>query len=625
MSIHFHRPPLMDVAIVVERAGGEPLIGAVLVSIEGWSLSVLADAPAEFPEYFSGAAEVEDAVSVAAVVVPDEPGLPALGWEAPVGAPEERRWFLIDGVRGTRLAEAGRTPPVPERPIALDLARATRREIPEPRSEEDLERLWGRPLAARWRWRELLGAASAAPGRGQLAPVAPGLLGYAVAVDVAEVSAILEQETPDLEALRAQIIGDLPDPATLRLERPRWVRLDLADLRRESALDWAGPYADALADGSLVAAGIIDEARLITDIEPIASRLGFQPVPDPKVPDIAHAAQGTEPEDAQEEVPAAACFVADVHGIPVRIDAQDVAQTALARGCTLAEATALEIDARRAILPAAAVIIERMRERIGADLVHAYCLHAVCIGDPDERQMVFNLESVLPKHGNDPDNPGLAASIEGIARMIAEESPLQMLSEERWFLRHLRSVKSDALGHLEPVAPQVIEDVSQRPFWLVAAVEDPYHLVYLTEDTLADVGLDATALEAACAAGVAQAVFDMRALRVTSERGLTLGVVCTGSNIATMLAHRPLAARLRERLSPVLGRIGEMYPFAVTTDVIVCAVDPGHARDAVHRMQAVENGLPGTPLAFLSAPLPSGDAAGRLDLHWATETIVLPG
>lgn len=506
---------------------------------------------------------------VSACYWPDEPGLPALGWQR---RGDDTHWFLAHTDEPLGLIPPG----------ADDDGRV---EMLDDISEEILDQAWGRPLSVRHRWQLLLGEAMSRPGIVQGAPLGPGMAALALRTDAAEPAG-------ELNALLETALGQLG--FTLP------IATDIRTFAGEGDVkEWAGPWREAVMDGRIAAFAVTDRALLASRIAQIAEEYDLRAAAAPL--DNAPGAAA-----ARERVGEGAIWVCHAEGVRAVIDPMDLLEESVGRALTLSEGLRVQLQRYARMSATCGRVVGRLRGRVAPAAVHAHATWAVVV-EGGGHAVTVNLERVLARVGMDDTHPALEerlGAIEDALREADAAGPLGCGCGTRW---HLRQLRPDGWPEECGIAPECFErirDSEGTAFTLVQAQECPHAVVIAPQDApwpgddYADVTLNAVALDGGDGSALVWA-----------------------DNIATLIAHRPLAqalaAELEERLGP-----GPHAAVAPTSDLLVIG-DPDPEMRAHMEVMLREVGRrldapppDGLPLGFRTTIAAGAGGAGAIDLLW---------
>lgn len=615
---------MVEIIVVLERAGGDRIVSALYAYLNEISLPLLASLPVdvsrEMLEKLSGDGQIDDVDDISHIsilVMPDEFDIErALGWRAPWDDPDRREWFLIDADSPVQMV-AGEHQIVADHRLP-DLSPAgPRTNLSGEPGERMLVEAWGRALSVSGRWREVLLEGLSAPGVLRSHRLAPGLATIVgkirEGIAVEEVLGGVEEGGAPLEALKAFFpVTSLFDPGFVR---PVSLTVALEGPTERSYRDWAGPAVDALTTRDLVAWGIVDLDYLFETLIKRASEHEMHPSIAPELPDRI-----TETIDLDLD----GCSWWVLEDVPLSIHMGQLVETIIREAISPAEAASLAVSAAAAEGRAAAQVIARLRTRLGDDQVEVLALECLQIGDvgPDGgRAMMLNLRSLLEKFGGDPDAPGLEREIANALRFMDDtdrhQDPILRLmgSGDHWFLRHLRGADFVQGKTAFLYKPETFVDRQGRSFSLVAGIENAERLGYLTIEAAATLEASGVDLDRELAARPSKARFEARARALRGQNGVTIGAMLEGPNIASCMAHPALIGRLRELMAKVVARPGDLEAFAPSTDTLILAPDLEWTGTAL-RLRLQDGPLDGGELGLLGDLRDAAPAAGRIRLSW---------
>lgn len=501
---------------------------------------------------------------------PDEPGLPALGWQRRDG---ETQWFL-----------AHTEEPLGIIPAASSVGDSGRIELLDDVSEELLDQAWGRPLSVRHRWRILLGEAMGHAGVVQGAPLGPGMAALAV-------RAPDEAASGELNALLESAM------AALGFTLP--IATDIRTFHGEGdAKEWTGPWREAVMDGTLAAFCVTDRAILASRIAQVAEEYDLRAAAAPL--DDAPGAEA-----ARERASDGAIWVCHVEGVRGVIDPLDILTETVGRALTLSEGLRVQLQRHARMSATCGRVIGRLQERVAPHPVHAHATWSVVV-EGARHAVTVNLERVLMRVGMDDSHPALEERLGAVEDALHEGPAAEVLGcgcEHRWHLRQLRPAGWPSECNIGGATWEGIHDVAGTDFALVQAQECP-HAVVISPDDSPWPGDDYEQVQ-------------MSAVALDGGDGTAL---VWADNIATLLAHAPLATALANELAARLGN-GPFAAEAPSTDLIVIGAPDGETRAHMDLLlREVGRRLDAPPPDGLTlgyrALIAPGEGDGAIDLLW---------
>jgi len=501
---------------------------------------------------------------------PDEPGLPALGWQRREG---EVQWFLAHAEE-----------PLGIIPSASTVSDDGRIDILDDVSEELLDQAWGRPLSVRHRWRILMGEAMAQAGVVRGAPLGPGMVALAVRPGASGAA-------DDLNALIEEAI------CTLGFALP--IATDVRDFSGEGDVkEWAGPWRESIMDGTLAAYCVTDRALLASRIAQVAEEYDLRAAAAP-LGDTPGAAA------ARERVGDGAIWVCHTEGVRGVIDPLEILAETVGRALTLSEGLRVQLQRHARMSATCGRLIGRLRARVEPHAVHPHATWAVVI-EAEGHAVTVNLERVLARVGMDDTHPALEERLGAVEDSLREQRDEEVLGcgcDDRWHLRQLRPASWPQDCGLDPASWEIVRDSLHTGFSLVQARECPHAVVISPEsspwpgDDYAQVSMSAVALDGGSGSALVWA-----------------------DNIATLLAHPPLATALANELAARLGD-GPFPVEAPTSDLVVIGAPDRETRahmDLLLREVGRRLDAPppdGIPLGY-HAQIQQGTGQGQIDLLW---------
>jgi hypothetical protein len=572
---------------------------------------------------------------------PDEPGMPALGWQ--IDGDGERRWILIDAPSPT---EAGNLEQIS---VSLLGARDHANLGGDADVDEDvLVERWGRVLSVRQHWRTIFGRL--AEGTKTIALVAPGLTLLAMRPpawsdeDFERFQVLLADKGPEA-------IGDYRSEATdwmqeqieltkttiADIERPLYVPLSVGAHVAGGYREWLGPHAGEISV-SLHGFVFVDLDVVDDQLEREVERLGLEAVDEPAPRSIESetfdqlkkgmAETPEEPDENDESV-----FSADTRWYAWRDVSFPVSPSRLATICavyglTPAEAVNSELTKARIRCDVAAEALELIRalpEAAGwtVELRAIHDCRAFRERDGDVEAWVFNLSSMLSKHSWKPNEQLLERfrhTFDVFGHGKRKDIGETCFCGEMVPMRHLLRTPSrkETTGFEQDVA-----DAVGQTFTLVPCHDCKHSVAWWTEDYAREraeaEGADVVAAE--LEAGQRRAGFKLTGSTLLDIENHPMGIMLVGEYAATLLAVPELRATLVRRLRKRMPAETSLIAVAPTTDVIVVVPAVEEATNNVDLILQQfkvdeEKDLPGRDLGFVCELKAKGARSGLVEIDW---------
>lgn len=552
---------------------------------------------------------------------PDEENLKPLFWEADLDRSTlgEQRWFLLDA------------PPFAEEAmgeITLALLRPDRQITLGSDGEDALAREWGRPLSVRSSWRLLLSRVDQEGGAETASPASGITLLAMKMLEDLELTDLLIWIEEKLQSVKKQFPGE-----------GGWViRLSEGALSPGGYTEWAGPWADKIGE-EIAAFSLVDRGLVAEAIERAVSRAELAEADPPAnpLPEDSPEAEITSDVFDEDDAPDPDARWYTESGVPFAIAPGSVAGYAGIRATTLDEAAQQVVQTKVMLARMVARAVVHLQSAVtaagfDAELRIESASRVIVEAGGGKRYGVVNLSNMLAKFDWNPTSDGLTDRIVTILCNLKDlsEQPGSVARscscDQQVYLRHLRAASFQAGA--DPALTQELTDVTGRQFRLFPTVDCPHAVAYLLSPAVEQLREEGANFEELFERGVRLARFSLQAKLLSDSFGARLGVLITGHNVGTVLAHPPLQkrlyGRLRKRLQ--LRPADPLWAFAVTTDVAIVVREQEEAieraRDAVMELKMREHGLEGSDLLFVAPPESKVSAGGLLEIKWSRESVV---